>query len=162
MTAKKATGSTSIVLAGMLVLVPLSASAQQASGIAGEVRDDTGGVLPGVTVTAASPALIEQQRIAISDGQGRYNIIDLRPGTYSVTFILPGFSTIIREGVELTAGFTATINGELGVGGIEETITVSGASPVVDVQNVRQQTVFSDELLESSISASIANRHGLK
>ena len=148
MTAKKATGSTSIVLAGMLVLAPLSASAQQASGIAGEVRDDTGGVLPGVTVTAASPALIEQQRIAISDGQGRYNIIDLRPGTYSVTFILPGFSTIIREGVELTAGFTATINGELGVGGIEETITVSGASPVVDVQNVRQQTVFSDELLD--------------
>ena len=148
MTAKKATGPTSIVLAGMLVFAPLSASAQQASGIAGEVRDDTGGVLPGVTVTAASPALIEQQRIAISDGQGRYNIIDLRPGTYSVTFILPGFSTIIREGVELTAGFTATINVELGVGGIEETITVSGASPVVDVQNVRQQTVFSDELLD--------------
>ena len=69
-------------------------------------------------------------------------------GTYSVSFLLPGFSTIIREGIELTAGFTATINVELGIGGIEETITVSGASPVVDVQNVRQQTVFSDELLD--------------
>ena len=150
MTAKKVMrwSGTVLVGVGLLLLVPLSASAQQASGIAGAVQDDTGGVLPGVTVTAASPVLIEQQRIAISDGQGRYNITDLRPGTYSVTFTLPGFNQVIREGVELTAGFTATINVELGVGGIEETITVTGASPVVDVQNVRQQTVLSDAILD--------------
>ena len=87
----------------LLVLVPFTASAQ---GIAGSVADDTGGVLPGVTVEASSPALIEGIRTAFTDGQGLYNITNLAPGTYSVTFTLPGFSTIIREGVVLTAGFT--------------------------------------------------------
>ena len=135
------------VLAGILVLVPVTAAAQGASGITGDVLDDTGGALPGVTVTATSPALIEQQRVAFSDGRGRYTFTDLRPGTYSVRFTLPGFNSIIRESIELTAGFTATISVELTVGGIEETITVSGASPVVDVQNVRQQAVISDDLI---------------
>ena len=135
------------VIVAVLLLVSVTVAAQGASGITGEVLDDTGGVLPGVTVTAASPALIDQQRIAISDGQGRYTFIDLRPGTYSVTFTLPGFNTMIREGVELTAGFTATIDVELNVGGIEETITVTGASPVVDVQNVRQQAVLTNDLI---------------
>ena len=131
-------------------LFAASAAAQvPTGGIAGVVRDDTGGVLPGVTVEAASPALIEGVRTAFSDGEGRYNIVDLRPGTYDVTFTLLGFSTVIREGVELTTGFTATINADMQVGGIEETITVTGASPVVDVQNVRQQTVVAQQDLES-------------
>ena len=138
-----------IAFVGLLVIVPFTASAQQTGGIAGEVADDTGGVLPGATVEASSPALIEGVRTAFTDGQGLYSITNLVPGTYSVTFTLPGFSTIIREGVVLTAGFTANIDAAMQVGGIEETITVTGASPVVDVQNVRQQTVVSEELLEA-------------
>ena len=143
-----------VVLLGVALVMPLPVSAQQASGIAGGVSDDTGGVLPGVTVEAASPALIEQIRTVFTDGEGRYNVTALPPGTYSVTFTLPGFSTIIREGVELTAGFTANIDTEMQVGGIEETITVTGASPVVDVQNVRQQIVVSEELLAALPSGS--------
>jgi carboxypeptidase family protein len=122
-----------------VVLVASPARAQDA-GIAGVVRDASGAVLPGVTVTAASPVLIEQQRTAVSDSEGRYAITQLRPGVYRVTFTLTGFSTVVREGVNLTAGFTANGTAELRVGGIEETITVTGASPVVDVHNVRRQT----------------------
>src|SRR5918999_1867284 len=84
-----------------------SAFAQQTSSIAGVVRDASGGVLPGVTVEAASPALIEKVRVATTDGEGRYNIVDLRPGTYAVTFTLPGFTTFRRDGIVLTSGFTA-------------------------------------------------------
>jgi len=125
------------------------ASAQQASGIAGIVRDTSGGVLPGVTVEAASPVLIEKVRSVVTDADGRYSIVDLRPGTYAVTFTLPGFSTLKRAGVELGAGFTATVNGDLSVGSLEETITVSGAAPLVDTQNARQQTVVPKDLLET-------------
>ena len=130
-----------------LLLLPLMASAQQGSGVAGTVLDDTGGVLPGVTVEVSSPALIEGSRVAFSDGEGRYNVIELVPGTYAVTFTLPGFATIVREGIELTSGFTAQVNADMQVGGIEETITVTGQSPVVDVQNVRAQNVLTEELL---------------
>ena len=133
------------ILVGILFLTQ-AASAQDA-GIGGVVSDDTGGVLPGVTVTAASPVLIEGQRIAISDGEGRYAIPGLLPGSYDVTFSLPGFNQILREGIELTAGFTANVNAELGVGGIEETITVTGATPVVDIQNVRRQSSIDTEAL---------------
>ena len=136
-----------VLFIGVAVL-PETAWSQQSSGIAGVVRDTTGAVLPGVTVDARSPALIEQVRTAIADGEGRYNIVNLRSGVYSVTFTLPGFSTVIREGVELTAGFTAAINAELAVGALEETVTVSGVSPLVDVQNVRQQNVVTAELLK--------------
>src|SRR5688500_4742998 len=108
-------------LAGLWVFVPVSASAQQASGIAGVVRDSSGGVLPGVTVEAASPALIEKVRTVVTDDQGRYNIVDLRPGRYVVTFSLTGFSTVKREGIEMPAGFTATVNADLQVGSLEET-----------------------------------------
>ena len=139
----------SAVLTALLMLVPVSASAQLAGGIAGEVTDDTGGVLPGVTVEAASEALIEGSRVVVTDGQGRYNVINLGAGTYTVTFTLPGFSTAIREDVVLTAGFTATINTEMSVGALQETITVSGASPLVDVQNVAQQQSLTTELLET-------------
>ena len=132
----------------VLLVCGLMLPAAWAQSIAGVVRDNTGGVLPGVTVTAASPALIEQQRIAITDGEGRYSIVELRPGIYTVTFSLAGFGAVVREGIELTTGFTANVNAELRVGGIEETVTVTGASPVVDVQNVRRQQVVTNELLE--------------
>jgi hypothetical protein len=135
-------------LLSLLLLAP-AVSAQQASGIAGVVEDTSGAVLPGVTVEAASPALIEKVRTAISDDEGRYNIVDLRPGTYTVTFTLPGFSTTRREGIELTSGFTATVNAEMRVGALAETVTVTGASPLVDTQNSRQQKVVSDTLLDT-------------
>ena len=129
----------SLVVLGCLMVLPSMASAQ-GSGFAGVVKDSTGGVMPGVTVEASSPALIEKVRTVVTDEQGLYKIVDLRPGTYAVTFTLAGFSTVRREGVELPTNFTATINADLRVGSLEETVTVSGASPVVDVQNtaVRQ------------------------
>ena len=126
-----------------------SAFAQQNGAIAGVVRDTSGGVMPGVTVEASSPALIEKTRTAITDADGRYNVIDLRPGTYSVTFTLPGFSTVKREGVELTGGFTAAINTELKVGGLEETITVSGQTPLIDTQSVQQRKSLTSELIDA-------------
>jgi hypothetical protein len=130
-----------------LVLLPKGAAAQ--SGIAGAVRDTTGGVLPGVTVEAASPALIEKIRTVVTDGEGQYRIVDLRPGVYRVTFTLPGFASVIREGIELPAAFIATVNAELRIGTVEESVTVSGQSPVIDVQSAQRQLVMSRELLES-------------
>ena len=141
--------SSAPLLVAPLLLVPLAAHAQQANGIAGSVTDDTGGILPGVTVEVSSPALIEGSRTVFTDGQGNYNAINLIPGTYSVTFTLPGFSTVIREGVVLTAGFTANIVAEMAVGGIEETITVTGASPLVDIQNTVAQQSLTTEQLET-------------
>lgn len=135
----------------VLVVALLSASvasAQQTSSIGGVVVDASGGVLPGVTVEAASPALIEKVRTGITDSDGRYNIVDLRPGTYTVTFTLPGFRVFRREGIALTSGFAATVNAELQLGSLEETITVSGEAPLVDTQSARRQTVVSDELLD--------------
>src|SRR5262249_41095599 len=117
--------------------------------IAGTVRDATGAVLPGVTVEASSPALIEKARTAVSDATGQFKIIELRPGTYTVTFSLTGFSTVKREGIELTTGFTANVNGEPKVGSLEETITVAGSSPVVDIQNVKQQVVMTRDVVDN-------------
>ena len=118
-------------------------------GITGLVRDTTGAVLPGVTVEASSPTLIEKVRSVVTDAEGRYNIIELRPGSYTVTFTLPGFSPVRREGIELTAGFTAPVNAELRVGSVEETVIVSTAAPVVDTQNVRTQNVLSPDVLDT-------------
>lgn len=132
----------------LVLLLPCLAAAQGMGGITGVARDTSGAVLPGVTVEAASPALIEKVRAAITDGQGQFNIIDLRPGTYSVTFTLPGFATYKREGIELSAGFTATANAEMRVGGVEESITVTGASPTVDIRNVRTQRVLQSEVMK--------------
>lgn len=134
-----------------LLFLPAAAAAQVAdtASIAGVVRDASGAVLPGVTVEAASPALIDKVRTAVTDGQGLYRIVDLRPGVYAVTFSLPGFSMFRRDGLELTTGFTATVNAELRVGTLEETITVTGESPVVDISNVRQQTTLSSTTLEA-------------
>ena len=131
-------------LALSLALAP-AASAQQASGIAGVARDTSGSVLPGVTVDASSPALIEKVRTGVTDGEGRYNIVNLPPGTYTVTFTLPGFNVFKREGVAITAGFTAAVNADMQVGAVEETITVSGEAPLVDTQNVRRQSQVSQE-----------------
>jgi Carboxypeptidase regulatory-like domain len=121
----------------------------QAAGIAGVVRDASGAVLPGVTVEAASPALIERTRTATTDAQGQYKILDLRPGTYTVTFTLPGFSTIKREAIELPAQFTATVSVELKVGALEETVTVSAESPVVDVQNIVKRQVITNDVINA-------------
>ena len=136
-----------LALVGVLLL-PLGAFAQTGS-IAGTVTDETGGVLPGVTVETTSPALIEGVRSTVTGGTGLYEIEALRPGVYTVTFTLPGFSTFVREGIEVTTGFTANVGGEMTVGSIEETVTVSGASPVIDVQNVVTQEVLSRELLDT-------------
>jgi hypothetical protein len=138
------------LMSASTLLCPALGSAQtsDAAGVAGVVRDGSGAVLPGVTIEVASPVLIERIRSSVTDGQGLYRIIDLRPGVYTVTFTLPGFSTVKREALELAGGFTATINAELPVGDLAETITVTGESPVVDLQNVRQQTTVQRATLD--------------
>ena len=132
-------------LAGLVLLLPASVYAQ--ASITGVVKDTSGAVLPGVTVEASSDVLIEKVRSAVSDGTGQYRIVDLRPGTYVVTFTLPGFSSIKREGIELTGSFVATVNADMKVGAVTETITVTGQTPTVDVQSVRRQTTLSNEVL---------------
>ena len=136
-----------IGLAVVLFLAPSVASAQ--SAITGLVRDTSGAIIPGVTVEVASPVLIEKVRSAISDDQGRYQIIDLRPGVYTVTFALQGFNTHKQEGLELPASFTATVNAEMRVGALEESVTVTGAAPVVDVQNTQRQVVLNRDLMDA-------------
>ncbi len=146
------------LLALMLLVLPASTLAQTSGSIAGEVKDTTGAVLPGVTIEVASPALIEKVRTAVADGSGKYKITDLRPGTYSVTFTLAGFSTVKRDGIDLNAGFTATVNGEMKVGSMEETIVVSGQAPVVDTQNVRDARVLTRDIIDTIPTAkSISN-----
>jgi len=133
----------------LLGLVALSPSMVHAQALAGAVRDPSGAILPGVTVEAASPALIEKVRSVVTDGTGVYRIVDLRPGTYTLTFTLPGFNTVARTGIELSGSGTVTVNIEMSVGGLEETITVAGETPVVDVQNATRQAVLSGELVAS-------------
>ena len=129
------------------VFIPGIAAAQ--SAIAGVVRDSSGAVLPGVTVEVSSPALIEKTRSAVTDAAGQYRLVDLRPGTYSVTFTLTGFNTVKREGVVLDANFTAPVNADMRVGAIEETVTVTGESPIVDVQNTSRRETVNRELLDT-------------
>ena len=136
-----------LLVALCCVLLPTLASAQ--SSIAGVVRDDTGAVLPGVTVEASSPALIEKTRSVVSDDSGQFKIVDLRPGVYAVAFTLQGFSTFRREGITLTTNATATVNGEMKVGSIQESITVTGEAPLVDVQNAGRSQVVNRELLDA-------------
>jgi hypothetical protein len=134
-----------------LLLAASAVSAQ--SAINGVVRDASGAVMPGVSVEASSDVLIEKTRTVTTDSEGRYSIVDLRPGTYTVVFTLTGFSTIRREGVELPANFTSTINADLKVGALEESVTVTGASPIVDVSNTQRTQVLNRELLDAIPSA---------
>jgi hypothetical protein len=127
----------------------LATSAYAQASITGVVRDPSGAILPGVTVEASSPALIEKARVVVTDGSGQYRIDDLRPGTYAVTFTLNGFSTVRREGIELTGTFVATIDTDMRVGALEETVIVTGESPVVDLQRMTQQRVFTQDVIEA-------------
>lgn len=138
---------TAVLVGCLLLIFPLAASAQ--SAIAGLVTDSSGAILPGVTVEAASPALIEKVRMVLTDDQGRYTVVDLRPGAYSITFKLPGFSTVVRDGVELPASFTATVNVELRVGTLEETLTVSGQAPAVDVHSTQRTEVLTRTVIDA-------------
>ena len=138
----------SVLTAICLVLIHSAAALAQETSIAGVVRDASGGVIPGVTVEASSPALIEKSRTAITDGQGQYRIIQLVPGTYTVTFTLEGFNKTERTGIELRAETTLSVNAEMRVGALAETITVTGASPVVDMQTVSSVTVMTREILD--------------
>ena len=138
-----------LVVASLPLAAVRPAAQQAASGIAGVVRDTSGAILPGVMVEATSPALIEKVRAATTDGQGQYRISDLLPGTYSVVFTLPGFASIRREGIQLTTAFVATVNVELSVGSVAETITVAGSAPTVDVHNVVQNQVLKREVLDT-------------
>ena len=152
-----------VALAGVfacLSLVPSLASAQ-GSSIGGTVGDTTGGVLPGVTVEARSPTIIEQVRTAVTDGAGQYLIVALEPGTYTVTYTLPGFSTLVREGIELNIGFTATIDVQLSVGDVAETVTVTGDSPVVDIQNVQQRAIMDREVIDTIPTGKSITSYGL-
>ncbi len=126
----------------------LSTAAYAQSAIVGVVKDSSGAAMPGVTVEASSDVLIEKVKAAVSDGNGAYRIADLRPGTYNVAFTLPGFKTFRRDGLQLAAEFTATVNAELGVGSLEETITVTGASPVVDVTSAAKTAVLNREAID--------------
>src|SRR5688572_4789067 len=130
------------------LLVPTLARAQDGT-IAGVVRDPSGAVLPGVTVEASSPVLIEKVRSVTTDGTGQYSIVALPPGVYTLTFTLPGFSVVRSEGIQLTAAVTATINRELRVGGLEETVTVTGESPIVDVRSASRRQVIDGDVLQT-------------
>src|SRR5688500_18707854 len=131
----------------VLLLLPAAANAQ--ATLAGVVRDNSGAVLPGVTIEASSPALIEKARTAISDGTGQYRITELPPGTYAVTFSLPGFSTVKRDGLTVSGSGVIAINAELRVGALEETVTVTGVSPLVDTQTTRRETVINAETINA-------------
>ena len=135
-------------LAVLLAALPPVAVHGQ-SRMVGQVTDNTGGALPGVTVEASSPALIEGRRVAATDGQGRYGIVDLRPGTYEVTFTLAGFSTVVRDGLALPSDFAMTIDVQMLVGALEETVTVTGEAPIVDVQQAQRTQVIPREVIDA-------------
>jgi hypothetical protein len=139
---------TTVLCVGGGFLAATPAGAQEGASIVGLVRDTTGAVMPGVTVEVESPVLIERVRTATTDDSGRFAIVSLRPGSYVVTFTLPGFKTVKREGVVLEGAFAASVNAELEVGALEETITVTGASPVVDLQSTQNQFVLNQEVLD--------------
>ena len=135
------------VLAVVVLLLTPALTLAQSSGIAGTVSDQSGGALPGVTVEVSSPSLIEGSRTTVTNGEGRYAVAELRPGSYTVTFTLTGFSTIKREGITLNASFTANVNAQLPIGTVENLIVVTGASPIVDVRNVVRQRLIDTETI---------------
>jgi hypothetical protein len=128
-------------------MLPAAAYAQ--ASIQGVVKDTSGAVLPGVTVEASSPALLEKSRATVTDGSGQYQIINLLPGTYTVTFTLSGFNVFKREGIELSGSFVATLNADMKVGALAETITVTGQTPLVDVRSAAVQKVVTKEIVDA-------------
>src|SRR5262245_16904230 len=141
----------SLVLVGtfvwMLALCGV-ASAQQQASIFGQIKDESGGVLPGVTVTAKSPALQVPEVTAVTDERGEYRLAPLPIGVYELEYTLQGFQAIKREGIQLTLGFQARVDETLKVGSLQESVTVSGASPVVDVSSSASTTKLNRETLE--------------
>src|ERR687888_1098851 len=131
----------------LFLFLPLSAYAQ--ASITGVVRDTSGAVLPGVTVEAASPALIEKVRTTVTEGSGQFTIVNLRPGVYTVTFTLTGFAPIKRENVQLAGEQVTTLSVELRVGGVSESITVTGDTPIVETQNTTKQQVMTREVISA-------------
>jgi len=140
-----------LVALSIIALLPLAGAAQgmSAASVSGVVTDSSGGIVPGVAVEVSSPMLIEKVRATTTNERGEYRVVELRPGTYTVTFTRQGFASFRREGIELTSNFNATVHAELRVGGPEQSITVSGASPLVDAQNVARRTVISKALLDT-------------
>ncbi|HKE83493.1 MAG TPA: carboxypeptidase regulatory-like domain-containing protein [Vicinamibacterales bacterium] len=139
-----------LVIVTSVLLVPAAVYAQQAQAtIAGVVKDASGAVLPGVSVEASSPVLTEKVRSVVTDGTGQYRIVALPPGTYTVTVTLQGFNTVKREGIELSGALTATVDVDLRVGSLQETVTVTGESPIVDTQSARRQQVIDGEVLQA-------------
>src|SRR6185503_17912459 len=136
-----------VIVCAAAFLLPTPAQAQVA--ISGIVKDSSGAVLPGVNVEASSPALIEKTRAVVTDGAGVYRIVDLRPGTYEVTFTLPGFKVLRRADIILEGNFTAQVNADLQVGAVEESVQVTAASPVVDVSGVTTEFVANRSILDS-------------
>src|SRR5262245_12163906 len=133
------------VLAAFTGAVLLPAIVYAQASLTGIVKDTSGAVLPGVTVEAASPVLIEKARETVTDANGRFQIVELRPGTYTITFSLAGFNTVKRDGVVLSGSAASNVDAELRVGSLEETITVTGEAPVVDVTSTTQQRVLTSE-----------------
>ena len=135
----------------IIAVLPLGAAAQgtSAASISGVVTDSLGGVVPGVVIEVSSPVLIEKVRTTATNERGEYRVVELRPGTYAVAFARQGFALFRREGIELTSNFNAAVNAELRVGTIERSVTVSGATPLVDTQNVARRTVISKALLDT-------------
>ncbi|HLG54555.1 MAG TPA: carboxypeptidase-like regulatory domain-containing protein, partial [Vicinamibacterales bacterium] len=134
----------------LTLLMPSLASAQGAlarGSLTGTVRDASGAVLPGVTVEAASPTLIEKVRTAVTDSAGVYRIVNLDPGAYSLTLTLAGFSQVKRENIELSGSATLTVPIEMRVGNLTETIIVTGESPTVDVQSTRREAVIDGDVI---------------
>lgn len=138
-----------IVLAGVALALLLAPGIAHAQRIGGTVTDATGAVLPGVTVEARSPALIEQVRSVVTDGSGQYLIVALEPGSYSVTFSLTGFRAVVREGIQIRTGFTANVDVQLSVGAVAETVTVSGATPIVDIHTIEQRQVIDRQIIDT-------------
>jgi hypothetical protein len=143
-TSPRLAGAAFVALA-VLFLLPSSGFAQ--ATLAGVVRDPSGAVLPGVTVEASSPALIEKVRVAVTDTAGQYQIVDLRPGTYAVSYSLQGFATSRREAVQVTGAGVITVDVELRVGNVTETVSVTGETPTVDVQSTLRQSVLDNRLV---------------
>lgn len=151
-------GRHTVLVLACLFLLPAVAAAQ--STITGAVRDQSGALLPGVTVEAASEALIEGVRVTVTEGDGRYRITDLRPGNYVLTFSLPGFGRLVRDGIDLPSAFTATVNVELEVSDLEETITVTAEAPIVDTEQSTRTQILSRDLLDALPSGRTSGLRG--